>query len=406
MAAIIFTEATKAYPRTIAPAGKYPIVGDRIYATLQDAQDYVDGKSSSKSAIPGIYLSVIADGDNNGAYWVAQAYGYGGATSGILQKMGEGGGSSGGGGGEVTFSLASNTTNAVSLAINGTTQNITAATMKTSLGLKALAYKSSLAFSELTNKPTTLAGYGITEIVADKVTSDMFAGPTPSGATYPRFRLFQDANYLYLQAATYDGLSTGGKVTIGGMYNSNLAELRLMSAKVGIKKSPTYELDVDGQINSTNYMIGGYLNSDPTSSFQTTFFGAVDSSFFKMRLMRKGTDTDGINKAYAPILAMKTADTHSFLAISYDTKDKCYIGGGIGDAIRWSAILYHHNMDLTPKYDKTYIIGSASLRYKSLTVSDSVQIGDAIISWDASAGMLKVNKGIYSEGAITAKKKA
>jgi hypothetical protein len=298
MAAILFSEATKAYPRTIAPAGKYPIVGDRIYATLQDAQDYVDGKSSSKTAIPGIYLSVIADGDNNGAYWVAQAAGYDNAEKGVLQKMGEGGGSSGGGGGEVTFSLASNTTNAVSLTINDTTKNITAATLKTSLGLKALAYKASLAFSEITNKPTTLAGYGITEIVADKVTSDMFTGPTPSGATYPRFRLFQDANYLYLQAATYDGLSTGGKVTIGGMYNSNLAELRLMSAKVGIKKSPTYELDVDGQINSTNYMIGGYLNTDPTNSFQTTFFGGVDSSIFKMRLMRKGTATDRFNAAY------------------------------------------------------------------------------------------------------------
>lgn len=403
MAAILFSEATKAYPRTIAPAGKYPIVGDRIYATLQDAQDYVDGKSSSKTAIPGIYLSVIADGDNNGAYWVAQAYGYGGATSGILQKMGEGGGSSGGGGGEVTFSLASNTTNAVALTINGTTKNITAATLKTSLGLGSLAYKSSLAFSELTNKPTTLAGYGITEIVADKVTSDMFAGPTPSGATYPRFRLFQDANYFYLQAATYDGLSVDGKMTIGGMYGSNLAELRLMSAKVGIKKSPTYELDVAGQINSTNYMIGGSLNSDPTNSFQTTFFGAVDSSFYKMRLMRKSTATDGINSPYSPIFAMKTSDTHSFISISYDTKDKCYIGGGSGDKINWSAILFHHNMDLIPKSDNTYTLGNSSYKWKEVHAV-SIKIGDAVITWDSSAGMLKADKGIYSTADIVAGK--
>ena len=319
-----------------------------------------------------------------------------------------GGGTSGGdtpgtGGGEVTFSLASNTTNAVALTINGTTKNITAATLKTSLGLGSLAYKSSLAFSELTNKPTTLAGYGITEIVADKVTSDMFAGPTPSGATYPRFRLFQDANYLYLQAATYDGLSTGGKVTIGGMYNSNLAELRLMSAKVGIKKSPTYELDVDGQINSTNYMIGGYLNTDPTNSFQTTFFGAVDSSIFKLRLMRKGTATDGINAPYSPIFAMKTADTHSFISISYATKDKCYIGGGSGDKINWSAILFHHNMDLIPKYNNTYILGNSSFRWKEVHAV-SIKIGDATITWDSSAGMLKADKGIYSTADIVAGK--
>lgn len=404
MGAVKFNESTRGYAHTLAPAGKFPIVGDRIFNTLQAAQDYVDGNGASKTAIPGIYLSVIADGDNNGAYWVAQAAGYGGATSGILQKMGEGGGDTPGtGGGEVTFSLASNTTNAVALTINGTTKNITAATLKSSLGLKALAYKASLAFSELTNKPTTLAGYGITEIVADKVTSDMFAGPTPSGATYPRFRLFQDANYLYLQAATYDGLSTGGKVTIGGMYNSNLAELRLMSAKVGIKKSPTYELDVDGQINSTNYMIGGYLNTDPTNSFQTTFFGAVDSSIFKMRLMRKGTATDGINAPYSPIFAMKTADTHSFISISYSTKDKCYIGGGDGDKINWSAILFHHNMDLIPKYNDTYILGNSSFRWKEVHAV-SIKIGDATITWDSSAGMLKADKGIYSTADIVAGK--
>lgn len=40
--------------------------------------------------------------------------------------------------------LSSNTTNAVSITVGGTTKNITAATMKTSLGLGSLAYKSSL----------------------------------------------------------------------------------------------------------------------------------------------------------------------------------------------------------------------------------------------------------------------
>lgn len=400
----LFPQQNKiSFPQSLAAAQKFPVIANRIFGKLKDAQEYVDKKKGS--AIPGIILSVIADGDNNGAYWVAQAAGYDDAEVGLLQKMGEGGGSSGGGGGEVTFSLASNTTNAVALTINGTTKNITAATLKTSLGLGSLAYKSSLAFSELTNKPTTLAGYGITEIVADKVTSDMFAGPTPSGATYPRFILFQDANYLYLQAATYDGLSTGGKVTIGGMYNSNLAELRLMSAKVGIKKSPTYELDVDGQINSTNYMIGGYLNTDPTNSFQTTFFGGVDSSIFKMRLMRKGTATDRFNAAYSPIFAIKTADTHAFISIAYNVggMNKCYIGGGTGDTIAWTGNLFHDNMDLIPRWGKNYLLGDTTHPWKEVHAV-SIKIGDATITWDASAGMLKADKGIYSTADIVAGK--
>lgn len=59
--------------------------------------------------------------------------------------------------------LSSGTTNAVSITVGGTTKNITVASMKNSLGLAALAYKSSLAFSDLTSKPTTISGYGITD---------------------------------------------------------------------------------------------------------------------------------------------------------------------------------------------------------------------------------------------------
>lgn len=187
--------------------------------------------------------------------------------------------------------------------------------------------------------------------------------------------------------------------------NKGATELLTLTegGNVGIgTTAPACKLDVNGDLNSRNFVKGGSLASDPTNSFQTAIFGSSDSSFYKMRLMRKGTATDGINTACSPIFAMKTADTHSFLAISYNVKDKCYIGGGSGDAIIWSSILYHNNMNLIPKYDHSYTIGSASLRYKSLAVSDSVQIGDAIISWDATAGMLKFDTGIYSTGAVTA----
>lgn len=64
---------------------------------------------------------------------------------------------------EYLTNLSSDTTNAVSITIGGTSKNISVGTMRTSLGLGSFAYKSSLAFADLTSKPTTLSGYGITD---------------------------------------------------------------------------------------------------------------------------------------------------------------------------------------------------------------------------------------------------
>ena len=416
MAAIIFTEATKAYPRTIAPAGKYPIVGDRIYTTLQDAQDYVDGKSSSKSAIPGIYLSVIADGDNNGAYWVAQAAGYDGAEKGVLQKMGEGGGSSGGGGGEVTFSLASNTTNAVSLTINGTTKTITAATLKASLNVLGVSENAASATKLKDNTAFTIWGNTFfTNGKPANVSNHLYMGngkaiyfADSAGTNRMLCQVNASNTALFGQgtaSAGYDTYLNGHNVYIRTNYGNTIAMTLSSAGKVGIKKSPTYELDVDGQINSTNYMIGDYLNTDPTNSFLTTFFGEAESSIFKMRLMRKSTDTDRFNAAYAPIFAMKTADTHAFISIAYNVgkMHQCYIGGGVGDAITWTGNLFHDNMNLIPRWGKNFSLGDATHQWKEVHAV-SIKIGDATITWDSAAGMLKADKGIYSTADIVAGK--
>lgn len=56
-----------------------------------------------------------------------------------------------------TLALSSNTTNAVSLTIGGTTKNITQATLRSSLGLGSLAYKSSLAASDIPDLSGTYA---------------------------------------------------------------------------------------------------------------------------------------------------------------------------------------------------------------------------------------------------------
>ena len=227
----LFPQQNKiSFPQSLAAAQKFPVIANRIFGTLAEAQEYVD--KAKGSAIPGIYLSVIADGDNNGAYWVAQAAGYDGAEKGVLQKMGEGGGSSGGGGSvDVTYDsvinalgytpfdaadftwikikstlgisdwalnaqkptytksevglgnvdnlaasgyftlLDSNTSNVVDITIGGTNKKISQKSMRTSLGLGALAYKESLAFSDLTTHPTTLAGYGITDALGSTGTA-------------------------------------------------------------------------------------------------------------------------------------------------------------------------------------------------------------------------------------------
>jgi hypothetical protein len=52
------------------------------------------------------------------------------------------------------------------------------------------------------------------------------------------------------------------------------------------------------------------------------------------------------------------------------------------------------------------IIGGASQFVSLATFDAGIKIGDATLTWDATAGMLKIDKGVYSEGAITAKKKA
>lgn len=66
-------------------AGRYPMVADRIYNTLADAQDYVDSLTSN--ACKGAVLSVIADGDNNGLYLVL-SYAEAEGQTGTLKKIG------------------------------------------------------------------------------------------------------------------------------------------------------------------------------------------------------------------------------------------------------------------------------------------------------------------------------
>lgn len=263
MAAIQFTEATKAYPRTIAPAGKYPIVGDRIYRTLQDAQDYVDGKSSSKSAIPGIYLSVIDDGINNGAYWVEQAAGYDGATVGVLRKMGAGGG----GGGDISLAWDDITDKPTfaAVATSGSYNDLTDKPTIPDLSvLGALAYKDSLSWSEIVGRPTKLSDFTND---AGFITSAALVGYLKEEDAETIYITEEEAENRYVKRGgdSIDGdISFGGSIKIGG------ATLSWDEASHALKVDTSFytekQLASGGIGDASGSGLGLILNEWPTDS--------------------------------------------------------------------------------------------------------------------------------------------
>ena len=89
-------QSNKPWTLTWKASGRYPIVADRIYSTLAQAQAYVDDKSATASAIPGLVISVVDDAiaKNNGVYYVESIAnskadaGFPIADKGVLVKVG------------------------------------------------------------------------------------------------------------------------------------------------------------------------------------------------------------------------------------------------------------------------------------------------------------------------------
>ena len=89
-------QSNKPWTLTWKASGRYPIVADRIYETLAQAQAYVDDKSATASAIPGLVISVVNDSvaKNNGVYYVEsianskEDAGFPLADKGVLVKVG------------------------------------------------------------------------------------------------------------------------------------------------------------------------------------------------------------------------------------------------------------------------------------------------------------------------------
>lgn len=81
--------STTGWTSTFNPLKKGPVVGKRIWNTLDDLYEYINDQKDS--AIPGIIVSVINDTEeNNGAYLVKTAKGFNGATEGTITKLSTG----------------------------------------------------------------------------------------------------------------------------------------------------------------------------------------------------------------------------------------------------------------------------------------------------------------------------
>lgn len=97
--------------------------------------------------------------------------------------------------------------------------------------------------------------------------------------------------------------------------------------------------------------------------------------------------------------------------------DKLYIQAGSQDGLSTVGKLaicgiYSATLENFTIYSQQTLFSGAvqvngTSQFVSLATFDAgLKIGDATITWDASVGMLKIDKGIYSDGAITAGKKS
>lgn len=134
----------KAYnsPFTFYPAKKFTLIGGQTWDTMSELLDFVNNPEST--ATPGSYVSVVNDGNNNGAYWIESVVTEDGGEAKLVSLKGGGGVTS------IDFSLGSDSTNAISLTINDEIANITVDQLRSSLGLQSFAYDGITA-SDLSN---------------------------------------------------------------------------------------------------------------------------------------------------------------------------------------------------------------------------------------------------------------
>ena len=82
-------QSNTTWPSTFKASNRFPIVANRVFATLANAQAYVDDTAADASAYAGIVLAVVQDtiAKNNGVYYV-QSVAMAEGEKGTLVKVG------------------------------------------------------------------------------------------------------------------------------------------------------------------------------------------------------------------------------------------------------------------------------------------------------------------------------
>jgi hypothetical protein len=73
------------FPNTFEATGKFPLIANRIFKTYKDALEFIN--DFYDTAVPGLTLSVIDDGNNNGIYFVTKVASGADTNDGELQKV-------------------------------------------------------------------------------------------------------------------------------------------------------------------------------------------------------------------------------------------------------------------------------------------------------------------------------
>ena len=257
-------------------------------------------------------------------------------------------------------------------------------------------------------------------------------GYNNTGSTYKRWRMFADSSSAttWLQTATYDGTATNGKLALSGMNANTLESFQVYAANSAFSGNVNISsvLSVGGGATFTcDPVIGEHLAPRITlNGTNRNMLVGIGSSGSNMGLY-------DMDNNYWAILALedgKTALQSSYVGIgtitpqyqlhvngstfvsgllrigtggstgvyqSSDASDNWFIRTSLGAplVVEGSAVRRGSNLGAAT-------LGTTDYRWNALYVN-SIVIGSATISYDSTNGMLKVDKGFYSEGEISAK---
>ena len=252
-----------------------------------------------------------------------------------------------------------------------------------------------------TGKPTTLAGYGITDAytktAADSLLSDKVS---KTGDTMTGVLVFGNSGYGTERPATGVAVPTGIKGTMAG--NDQWAIFGYGTASDG-----GYLEIATGDNGNEPIYIGQYSGGNPLSANGTrthgiTLMNASGNQVLNETSVERLTirSTAGVkhlefSRASANYL---TAPASGYLAIVPGGKSLSLANADLAVAAG----------EVKPGTTGSTNLGTSGLRWKGLYVgsgdfSGSVKIGGCTISWDSASNALKFSTGIYSDSFVSAR---